>query len=203
MNRIALLCLFALLGSCRSQGPQGPDYGRELPFGVNPLIRLEPGEIVPNVSATWTDRASFLPALKKSIHWTNLKYSHQFFPAAEISHATALQSLERFQELLLNCKTPNEFQAAVETEFDFYRSAGWDGRGGGVLFTGYCTPVLDGSLTPTASYKYPLYSLPPDLVKADDGTILGRQTSSGVQPYPTRRTLETTGMLANQGLELV
>ena len=203
MKRIALLCLVVVLGSCQSRGPQGADYGRELPYGTNPLMRLSAGDLRPNVSATWTDRADFLPALKRSIAWTNLPYSHQFFPAAEISHDTALQSLKRFHELLLTCRTANEFQDKVDAEFDYFRSAGWDGRGGGVLFTGYCTPVLDGSIHRTESYRYPLYALPSDLVKADDGTILGRQTSSGMQPYPTRRTLETSGMLDNQGLELV
>ena len=91
----------------------------------------------------------------------------------------------------------------VRAEFDAYQSAGWDGRGGGVLFTGYCTPVLDGSLEPTAIYRYPLYALPPDLVKSEDGTILGRNTKNGIEPYPTRKEIETSGMLDEQGLELV
>ncbi|MCP5020674.1 MAG: murein transglycosylase [bacterium] len=203
MNRIFLLCLFVMLGSCQSKKPQGPDYGRELPYGTNPLILLSADNLRPNVSGTWIDRAEFMPALERSIAWTNLAYSHQFFPAAEITHDTAVQSLERFHELLLTCRSANEFQEKVDAEFDFYRSAGWDGRGGGVLFTGYCTPVLDGSLHPSDSYRYPLYALPSDLVKADDGTILGRRTKTGMQPYPTRRTLETSGMLTGKDLELV
>ncbi|MFT5199466.1 MAG: membrane-bound lytic murein transglycosylase A [Planctomycetota bacterium] len=203
MNRIVLLCLLMALGSCRAKAPTGPDYGRELPYGTSPLMLLSANELRPDVSATWIDRADFLPPLKSSIAWTHLAYSHQFFPAAQISHDVALQSLKRFHELLLTCRTANEFESKVQTEFDFYRSAGWDGRGGGVLFTGYCTPVLDGSLIRSESYRYPLYALPPDLVKADDGTILGRRTKTGMQAYPTRRTLETSGMLANQGLELV
>ncbi|HPF14099.1 MAG TPA: MltA domain-containing protein [Planctomycetota bacterium] len=202
-NRLLLPSLLVLLGACRSPQPTGPDYGRELPIGAAPLIPLGPGEAFPSVSEAWLDRVDLFPALKNSIAWTNLPYSEQFFPAAGISHRRALASLKRFHQLLEQCQTGAEFQAAVEAEFDCYKSAGWDGRGGGVLFTGYCTPVLDGSLKPDASYRYPLYALPPDLVKASDGTILGRKTPTGIEPYPTRREIESSGMLEGQGLELV
>ena len=33
------------------------------------------------------------------------------------------------------------FDAAIVREFEVFKSAGWDGRGGGVLFTGYYTPI--------------------------------------------------------------
>ncbi len=203
MRTLLPLLLLVALGACRAKGPTGPDYGRELPYGAAPLIKLGPGDERPDVTGAWLDRVDLLPALENSIGWTNLKYAQQFFPAAGISHAHALQSLKRFHQLLMESETAAAFEGAVDAEFDFYQSAGWDGRGGGVLFTGYCTPVLDGSLEPSASYRYPLYALPPDLVKAADGTILGRQTTAGMEPYPTRREIEEKGLLENQGLELV
>ncbi|MEZ6020017.1 MAG: MltA domain-containing protein [Planctomycetota bacterium] len=155
------------------------------------------------MAAAWLDRADLKPALERSISWTSKRYSTQFFPAAGISHELALASLRRFHDLLESCRTQDEFRQAIDAEFDFYKSAGWDGRGGGVLFTGYCTPVLDGSTKPSAQYRYPLYALPPDLVKAEDGTILGQQTARGIEPYPTRREIERSGMLEHQGLELI
>src|SRR5262249_51702604 len=49
---------------------------------------------------------------------------------------------------------------------------------------------------------HPLYALPPDLVKGPEGEIRGRQTESGIEPYPTRRAIEAGALLANKGLEL-
>ena len=63
------------------------------------------------------------------------------------------------------------------------KSAGWDGRGGGVLFTGYCTPILMGSLESSAEFRWPLYALPTDLVKGEDH--LGR-AEEGAVVGPTR-----------------
>ncbi|MEZ6002700.1 MAG: MltA domain-containing protein [Planctomycetota bacterium] len=203
MKQLVLPLLLVFAAACRTSGSGGPDYGRELPAGAPPLIKLAPGQPHPDLAAAWLDRADLKPALERSISWTSKRYSTQFFPAAGISHDLALASLRRFHDLLESCRTQDEFRQAIDAEFDFYKSAGWDGRGGGVLFTGYCTPVLDGSTKPSAQYRYPLYALPPDLVKAEDGTILGQQTARGIEPYPTRREIERSGMLEHQGLELI
>ncbi len=54
------------------------------------------------------------------------------------------------------------------------------------LFTGYFEPELDGSLTRTARYRYPLYRLPPE--------VQGRWLS--------RREIEENWVLQGRGLEL-
>ena len=121
-----------------------------------------------------------------------------------MSHERALASLERFRDLLASAQGPEDLQRGIEEEFAIYKSAGWDGRGGGVLFTAYCTPILEGSLTESARYRFPLYAMPPDLVKARDGSVLGWETPGGRLPhYPTRRTIEAKGLLKGRGLELV
>jgi len=180
-----------------------PDYGRPLPPGAPALLPLDPGEPRPNMESTWVERADVLPALERSMKWTRGEYSREFFPIAGISHAHALASLERFHELLTSARSAVEFEQAVQAEFEFFKSAGWDGRGGGVLFTGYCTPILPGRAQPDGEYRYALYALPPDLVKAPDGTILGQETPTGVRPYPTRRVIEASGHLTGKDLELV
>ncbi|HZL99751.1 MAG TPA: MltA domain-containing protein, partial [Planctomycetota bacterium] len=148
-------------------------------------------------------RERILPALDRSIEWTKKASSTRYFPIAGIDHARALASLERFREILSNSATAEAFDARVEREFQVYKSAGWDGRGGGVLFTGYCTPIMDGSRERTEVYKYPLYGLPPDLAKDKDGAILGRKAADGsLSDYPDRGTIESSGLLAGQGLEL-
>ena len=155
-------------------------------MGAAPLLRLRAGEPYPDLRSTWVERAEVLPALEKSIQWTRSPHAAGFFPAAGISYQRALRSLEQFRALLDTASSADDFQRGFEAVFDVYRSAGWDGRGGGVLFTGYCTPLLRGSLTPSREFPHPLHALPPDLLKATDGTILGQETRNGVQPYPTR-----------------
>lgn len=57
------------------------------------------------------------------------------------------------------------------------------------LFTGYYEPELEGSLTPSPRFRYPLYRKPPEV---KDG-----------EPWLTRREIEESGVLKGRGLELV
>jgi membrane-bound lytic murein transglycosylase A len=121
-----------------------------------------------------------------------------------VTHERALRSLERFRELLTGAGSAEDFQRAIEAEFTVYKSAGWNGRGGGVLFTAYCTPLLRGSLEPSPEFTHPLYALPPDLVKDRDGSVLGWETAMGRMPqYPSRGAIEAGNLLGGKGLELV
>ena len=195
----AVLLASLALTACTST----PDYGRPLPEGWPALIELGPDEARPAFGPQWRDREDILPALERSIAWTRTKHSTRFFPIENIAHDRALASLERMRELLLDSRSEEEFELALASEFSVYKSAGWDGEGGGVLFTGYCTPILAGRLERGGEYQHPLYALPDDLVKGEDGAILGQQTASGVAPYPTRRAIESSSLLADRQLELV
>lgn len=198
MKGLSLL-LVPLLFACRTI----PDYNRELPPGADALILVERPGAIPDLSQEWFEREEILPALARSIQWTRSKHSRQFFPIEGISHDRALRSLERFEELLLHSQSGAEFGRAIRSEYDCYMSAGWDGRGGGVLFTGYCTPILEGSLEHKNGWDHPLYALPDDLIKDEHGVTLGQQSSAGLKPYPTRRVIEANHVLRGKGLELV
>ncbi len=196
----ALSCTLLLVAAvaCKTT----PDYSSALPEGAPALLPLGPDERVPDFSQQWNERDDILPALEQSLAWTRREHARQFFPSAGIEHERALASLERFRELLASSYGPEDFQAAIEAEFTVYKSAGWNGRGGGVLFTGYCTPILRGSLVPDDTHRYPLYSLPADLLKGRDGAVLGWDTPQGRRAqYPSRAAIEASGML--RGLELV
>ncbi|MGQ0553453.1 MAG: murein transglycosylase A [Planctomycetota bacterium] len=197
---MALGLALSLAAGCAA--PAGPEYGRALPPGAPALLPLGPGEPWPDVLADWNRRETLLPALQRSIDWTNRPSAAGHFPIEGVSHERALRSLQRFHELLSTSTSGEAFRAALEREYTVYKSAGWDGQGGGVLFTGYCTPILDGSRERSEVYRYPLYGLPPDLVKGTGGTILGQQTSAGLRPYPERSEIEREQLLAGQGLEL-
>ena len=69
------------------------------------------------------------------------------------------------------------------------------------MFTGYYTPIFDGSQTRTEKYKFPLYKKPDDLEKDVYGKILGRRTADGqLTKYPSRMEIESSGMLKGQEL---
>jgi membrane-bound lytic murein transglycosylase A len=192
--------LALLVGACTVT----PDYGRPLPEGAPALLPLRATDRRPDFSFEWYRRQEIVPAVDLSLEWMQKSSSRQFFPIEGVSHGHALASLQRFREILLSATGPEEFDAAVEREFQIYKSAGWDGRGGGVLFTAYCTPILKGSAKPGYGYDYPLYAMPQDLVKGEHGEILGRRTDGGgLEPYPTRRAIEAGGLLHGQDLELV
>jgi len=197
MKRALFCTLLLTLSACKTT----PDYSSSLPEGAPALIPLGPRDKAPDFSAQWEQREELLGALDKSLAWIRREHARSFFPMAGIEHPRALASLERFQELLATSYGPGDFQKSLEDEFQVYKAAGWDGRGGGVLFTAYCTPILRGSLVRDEVFRYPLYRLPPDLVKGRDGGVLGWETPQGRRErYPQRAVIEATGMLAGQEL---
>jgi membrane-bound lytic murein transglycosylase A len=202
MRQLLAIALAAspLLGSCKSSQP---DYSKPLPEGAPALLALAADEARPDFAAEWEKRDEILPALEHSIAWTKRKTSAKHFPIEGVTAARALASLERFREILTTSKDGAEFDRRIGEEFTVYKSAGWNGAGGGVLFTAYCTPILEGSTVATERYRHPLYALPDDLVKGPEGEILGQRVANGTQPYPTRRAIEASGMLKNRQLELV
>ena len=179
-----------------------PDYGRPLPLGARALLPLGPDEKLPDLSEQWADRTQVIEALDRSLEYMRRPASRKAYPIEDIEHGRALASLERLKQLLLQSPGGSAFHAAVLEEFEIFKSAGWDGLGGGVLFTGYYTPIFDGRQEPDSVFKYPLYAKPKDLVSEPDGTVLGVKSGSSYLPYPSRRTIDGQKILDGQGLEL-
>ncbi|MBK7642746.1 MAG: MltA domain-containing protein [Planctomycetes bacterium] len=192
--------LLALAAGCRTAAP---DYWKPLPPGAPALLPLAPGEQHPDFSQQWYAREDILPALDNSIAWSKKPSSQRFFPIEGVNFERALKSLEHFREILQQSQSAEDFEQRLDADFTVLKSAGWNGTGGGVLFTGYCTVELEGSLTADATHRYPLYALPSDLVKGPEGEILGRLTPQGMEPYPTRAVIEASALLEGKGLELV
>lgn len=190
-----LLAVLVVASGCASTQPE-PEWDRPLPPGAPALLPLGPDEEPPDVRLDWYGRRRLAEVVDRSLWYLDKPSSEQYFPEAGISHERTRASLERFAELLATSRSADAFARAIDDEFQWYKSAGWDGRGGGVLFTGYCTPILDASLTRTARYRHPLYARPDDLETDPTGKVLGQRTASGLRSeYPTRRRIETSGML--------
>ncbi len=98
-----------------------------------------------------------------------------------------------------------EAQYFFESRFIAYRVS--NSRGNTGLITGYYEPVLRGAWAKDATFRYPLYSLPPDLISADLGRfddkwkeekIAGRMNGKQFVPYYSRSEIENGALLGRQ-----
>jgi len=198
--------VFALLvsGCARHHVVEKPNYYRQLPPGVMGLEKLTDPSEYPDFALGYYNRDGLAEAIERSIDYlANHPSSEEFFPYLSISHEDAIRSLRAFHEIVTTAESAEILRSRIVSDFDVYRSVGADERHI-VLFTGYCEPILDGSLTRTAQFKYPIYRLPPDLIKDKYGKCLGRRLASGatVPYYYTRKEIDIDGVLAGKGLEL-
>lgn len=201
---LALVVLAAGFSGCAKKPEAVIDYSRPLPPGAHALRRLDDQAVWPDFVAGFPqNRAQLIAAIDLSLDYLAHPSSEEFYPleGTDITHELAVQSLTAFRGLVAEARAADELAQAIHNSFDVYQSVGCDDLGT-VLFTGYYTPILEGSLEQTAEYPWPLYKLPDDLVKNEQGLCAGRRLPDGsVVPYPARRELETSGQL--KGLELV
>ena len=202
-RRIVLgVAVFTVLvsASCRSRREMRIEYDRPLPPGQLALRKITDPNLFPDFTQGWRDLDSLEAAVRKSLSYLAKPSSRQYFPYGDVNHDDAVKTLETFLTLLQSDVRSDEINGLVRAHFDVYESVGCDDRGT-VLFTGYYTPVLDGSFQRTAQFRYPLYKIPPDLVKGPDGQTLGRREAGGrIVGYPPRTTIENSGMLRGQEL---
>ncbi len=196
---LGLLAAILAFSGCRTaEMVEAPDYERPLPPGQYALRKITDPDMIPNFSFACYNTLNLRRAIDHSLSYMSKPSSQAFFPSNGISHDHVVASLRAFGELLDQGLIGRPLEAAIRERFDFYMSVGWDNQGT-VLFTGYYTPIFDGSMTRTETFRYPLYAQPDDLVKGDDGEILGRDLGGGaIGPYPSRREIEQSGMLAGQ-----
>ncbi|MDQ7779140.1 MAG: MltA domain-containing protein, partial [Planctomycetota bacterium] len=185
---LGLFALCAALAACSSEPKK--DYTRELPPGMMALQKITDPAEYPYFGSGFKDVASLLASIDESIAYFKKPSSKKYFPYLDISHDRAVASLQSFRDLVQNVKSGEELHKLIVERYDVYRSVGCDFMGT-VLFTGYCTPIFEGSLQPDSVYKYPLYKLPTDVVKNEEGMPLGRKTPEGtVVSYYTREEIE-------------
>jgi len=198
------LCTLMISAFACTQAPVKEDpadaYAVELPEGELGLERLPATEPWPDFSIGWASRKELDLAVQYSLDYLAKPSSQGFFPYGPITHDRMVNSLGRFQELLGTATSADNFLSSLRNEFEVWMARGRSNTGD-VLFTGYCSPILKGSMTRTNHFRFPLYAKPDDLVKGKDGAILGRKTSGGVVPYYSRAELMSNGHL--NGLELV
>jgi membrane-bound lytic murein transglycosylase A len=180
--------------------PNSKDYGKPLPPGKLALRKITP-DMYPDFGLGFNNKDGLAEAIRNSIAYMHKPSSQKYYPYGDITHARALASLEHFLKVLQTANSPQALHQAVCNEFDVYQSVGCDDQGT-VLYTGYYTPIFDGSRQRTETFKYPIYRCPPDLAKDEEGNCTGRRNPDGsVTPgYPTRQEIEQNRLF--DGLEI-
>jgi membrane-bound lytic murein transglycosylase A len=205
---LLLVTTFLVLAGCEKrsavlidiQEPQ-KDYTRQLPPGELALRKITDPQQIPDYTKACSDIDGLDEAIERSLNYMAKPSSKSFYPYGNITHEHAVRSLQELKKLVTSGLPPQQMNAVLRGNFDTYISVGCDNRGT-VLFTGYYTPVFDGSFIRTDRFKYPLYKSPDDLMKDPDGTILGRRGADGqIRQYPSRADIQKSNILA--GNELV
>jgi membrane-bound lytic murein transglycosylase A len=205
---VLLLPLIVLsLVSCKGRGGKKTvkDYNKPLAPGQLALREVDTRQL-PDIALTPTTRADLAKGIANSLTYLAKPSADRAFPIANISKDQVVRSLRALDELLRTATSDAQFNAELRKRFRAWMSVGCDDQGT-VLFTGYFTPTFSASLTRDATYRYPLYRRPKDLVAtdkngvADDTIALQKLADGSTRPYPDRLGIESSGMLT--GTELV
>jgi membrane-bound lytic murein transglycosylase A len=158
------------------------------------------------------DFASLSAAIKRNFQYLDrLDPEHVFFYGPhKFTCQQVRESQEAFLKLILGTRGSKELNRQIKKHFDVYRAAGRVGNRS-TLFTGYFEPTYEASLTPDKVFKYPIYTLPSDLIKIDlslfsvrfqGQSITARIKGNEVLPYYSRKEIETGKALEGRNLEI-
>jgi len=135
-----------------------------------------------------------------------------FFGPEKISSFDLIMTLRNFLLIIENDSLPYQQKIdLIKKSFTAYRVAGSNGRGK-MLVTGYYEPVISCRNMPDATFKYPLYKRPNDIIEVDlslfgidapRNKILGRMENKKVVPYYSREEIDQKRMLAEKKLEIL
>ncbi len=171
---------------------------------VQPVLeRLDPASIPTFFDDL--DRPSLKAAVQQSLIALRRKKETESlaFGEEQMSVGRIRDGLTAFLAFL---ESEADLQLALQRDFEVYRVAT------PVLFTGYYEPLLDGNLVRTERYRYPLYRRPDDLVEVDLSAfspehagerLYGRVVNGKLLPYFSREEIDSQGVLAGKGYELV
>lgn len=198
---IWVFCLLLLVG-CPSRPPE------EAPQTAT-LVRV-PDDQIPSVVDD-LDINSLKTAIRQSLKFYERVPADRIYNLGDLQiRAEVLKStLLKFLSLIDSGRLDSN---AVSRAFDIYCFQ--QGKNDtGLLLTGYYEPILNGKLEPDDDYRYPLYSVPPDLLTIDlasfdpemyaGKSLKGRLAGNRVVPYYNRQEIDGQGRLQGNACELV
>ena len=148
---------------------------------------------------------SLAPAIERSVHYLRQLPGGKTFVLCgeDYSAAWLIESLLAFRKIIGENPSPQALTAILKKEFTLCQAKGGNDEQR-MFFTGYFEPLFKASLTKTATYRYPLYRKPSDLVATsgakDQENKTGRLENGDLVPYFTRAEIEKGGLLAGQEL---
>ncbi|MFH1729443.1 MAG: MltA domain-containing protein [Pseudomonadota bacterium] len=152
-------------------------------------------------------------ALKRQVEYfekVDLKNTPQIDHPA-FSPEKIKETINKFYNFILSKPTSDDFNKFIKDNFKVYKAKG-SGIFQKILFTGYYTPLIKGSLKKTSKYIHPIYRLPKDIVSAElrsfsknleKKTIRGKVLDNRLVPYLTRQEIDQKLMLAGKQLEML
>lgn len=184
-------------------------------FGIALATAEAPAALLPVPS---TSLPVFMDNASRESLLGSARLHRSYLAQLPVSHSTRINgvsyprnwliaSLDEFISLVETVDDADQLQRELAHSFDVYQSTGRrSGPGNTMLVTGYFEPVVEGSLTKTPSYRFPIYALPPSLVTRENirtgQTEVGRIGRNGdFLPFWTRAEIEGSHVLA--GSELV
>ncbi len=154
------------------------------------------------------DRESLLTSLNRHLDYLKSKKSSYLLTidGNNYSRDELQESLLLFVDLVRSSPTAWDLNKKIRKHFTIHQAAGRKNRPKGeMLITGYFEPLFEGSLKRTDEYRYPIYSVPENLItkRPENGRKqIGRFDHSGAfVPYWSRKEIEELGVA--RGNELV
>ncbi|MDP1990950.1 MAG: MltA domain-containing protein [Syntrophales bacterium] len=203
-----LVIAFLVLAGCQKRTsvvytvPLKPqkDYHRQLPPGELALRKITDPSQIPDYTRACADTDRLREAIANSLNYMAKPSSKKVYPYGEITYERAVRSLRELEKLVALRLSPQKMNEVLRKRFDTYISVGCDDQGT-VLYTGYYTPIFDGSPVRTDRFKHPLYKPPADLLKGPDGAILGQRGLDGqIRQYPSREEIQKSNTLVGNEL---
>ncbi|HEY9724165.1 MAG TPA: MltA domain-containing protein, partial [Oscillatoriaceae cyanobacterium] len=115
------------------------------------------------------DRASLLAGLDHDIAYlSHLQTATLTLAGRPVPVSRLFETAARLRELVEDEFGTPRFAQDVANEFE---AVPMDANANQVLFTGYHLPLLDARRQPDATYRYPIYAPPGDLVRVDLGAF--------------------------------
>ena len=196
-NIIRLILIAVCLVGCIKARPK-----------ISPRLPEKPLELLSLVAASNIDFADDLDlaslelAIEHSIRYYETSGKDKIYLIADrlIDAGKLKETLLAFSEVMRQSGNPDDLNERITADFDVYMVAGTDANKK-ALFTGYYEPLLEGSLTKSEKYKYPLYRVPDDLIKNENK--IGRMKNGKFVPYYNRREIDVDEILQGKNLELV
>ena len=149
-------------------------------------LELLPVGDIPSLSDD-LDGDSLVLAIERSLQYFNRFKDTDvyYFGTLKSCVGKMKESLITFRDIVKLPVPVKVKEKKIKEAFDFYRSAGDDGKGR-VIFTGYYEPILEGSFNKSEKCRYPLYRPPGEAI-----------------PRYRRAEIDGGGSLAGRNLEII